>query len=146
MTRIAAGDPGIWPDICAENSAAITSVLDVLIADLTRVRELVADHDREGLVELLRAAQRARRSLPTGADAAERLSEVRVPIPDRPGELAQILDVASERGINVFDMEIAHSGEGDRGVAILVVSADSAAALRDALAAREYRATVRPVE
>jgi prephenate dehydrogenase len=146
MTRIAAGDPGIWPDICAENSRAIISVLDALIADLSRVRELVAGHDRAGLVELLSAAQRARRSLPTGADAAEHLSEVRVPIPDRPGELAQILDVASEHGINVFDMEIAHSGEGDRGVAILVVAQESAAALRDALAAREYRATVRPVE
>jgi len=25
MTRVAAGHPGIWPDICAENSAAIVA-------------------------------------------------------------------------------------------------------------------------
>jgi prephenate dehydrogenase len=146
MTRIAAGDPGIWPDICAENSDAITGVLDALIADLGRVRELVADHDRAGLVDLLSTAQHARRSLPTGAADADQLSEVRVPIPDRPGELAQILHVASERGINVYDMEIAHSGEGDRGVAILVVAADRAEAFRDALTGRDYRPAVRPIE
>lgn len=146
MTRIAAGDPGIWPDICAENSDAITSVLDVLIADLARVRDLVAGHDRAGLVDLLSTAQHARRSLPTGAAAADQLSEVRIPIPDRPGELAQILHLASEGGINVFDMEIAHSGEGDRGVAILVVAADRAAAFRDALVSRDYRPTLRAVE
>ena len=28
MTRIAAGHPGIWPDICAENRTAIVEVLD----------------------------------------------------------------------------------------------------------------------
>ena len=30
MTRIASGHPGIWPDICAENRAAIVDVLDGL--------------------------------------------------------------------------------------------------------------------
>ena len=27
MTRVAAGHPGIWPDICAENAAAIVAAL-----------------------------------------------------------------------------------------------------------------------
>ncbi len=31
MTRIAAGHPGIWPDICSENRDAIVAVLDQLI-------------------------------------------------------------------------------------------------------------------
>ena len=34
MTRIAAGHPGIWPDICIENSDAICEGLDSLIAAL----------------------------------------------------------------------------------------------------------------
>ena len=33
MTRIAAGHPGIWPDICAENRDAIVAALDRLLAD-----------------------------------------------------------------------------------------------------------------
>jgi prephenate dehydrogenase len=145
MTRIAAGDPGIWPDICAENSAAIVAVLDTLIADLGRVRTLVTEHDRDGLVELLGTAQRARRALPTGAESAEHLAEVRVPVPDREGVLAEITTLASERGINIYDIEIAHSGEGDEGVLILVVAAASAERLRDGLVDRGYRTSVRAV-
>ena len=50
MTRIAAGHPGIWPDICAENSHAISEVLDDLIEALGVVRREVAEADREGLL------------------------------------------------------------------------------------------------
>jgi prephenate dehydrogenase len=146
MTRIAAGDPGIWPDICVENSAAITSVLDTLIGELGRVRDQVASHDRSGLVTLLSTAQRARRALPTGAARAESLSVVRVPMPDRTGELARVLTSASELGVNVFDLEIAHSAEGDEGVAILVVASDTAEALRSGLADRGYHPAVDPLE
>ncbi len=32
MTRVAAGHPGIWPDICAENAVPITDALDSLVA------------------------------------------------------------------------------------------------------------------
>ena len=36
MTRIAAGHPGIWPDICAENRTAIVDVLDRLARSARR--------------------------------------------------------------------------------------------------------------
>ena len=36
MTRVAAGHPGIWPDICAENSTAIVGALDTLLDQLLR--------------------------------------------------------------------------------------------------------------
>ena len=42
MTRVAAGHPGIWPDICAENAAAIVAALDALMADLEAMRDRVA--------------------------------------------------------------------------------------------------------
>ena len=45
MTRIASGHPGIWPDICAENRAAIVAGLDRLIDALGDARAQVADHD-----------------------------------------------------------------------------------------------------
>ena len=52
---------------------------------LGALRRVVADGDPDGLEALLRDAQTARRSLPTGAPPAEQLAEVRVQIPDRPG-------------------------------------------------------------
>ncbi len=42
MTRVAAGHPGIWPDICAENAPAIVDALDGLVEDLRLVRDRVA--------------------------------------------------------------------------------------------------------
>ena len=55
------------------------------------------------------------------APLPEELVEVRVPVPDRTGVIAEITVLAAELGINIVDLEIAHSVEGDRGVLVLVV-------------------------
>lgn len=141
MTRIAAGHPGIWPDVCAANSAAIVSTLDELVAQLGATRERVASGDRQAILEVLQRAAQARRSLPAAAVRPERLAEVRVPVPDRPGVLAEITTLAGSLGVNISDLEIAHSAEGERGVLVLVVPAESAAAFQEGLADRGYRST-----
>lgn len=41
MTRIAAGHPAIWLDICTQNRTAIVGVLDRLIGVLGEIREIV---------------------------------------------------------------------------------------------------------
>ena len=46
MTRVAAGHPGIWPDICSENAGPIVDALEALVAELTVMRDRVAGHDR----------------------------------------------------------------------------------------------------
>src|SRR5207248_1278733 len=43
MTRIAAGHPGIWPDICAENRDAVVATLDRLLGALAAMRTTVAE-------------------------------------------------------------------------------------------------------
>ena len=138
MTRIASGHPGIWPDICDENSEAICSVLDRFIAALGDVRALVASGDRRGLLELLEQARTARAHLPYGLDRDVSLSEVRVPVFDRPGELARITSLTTDIGVNIYDLEIAHSVEGGQGVAIMVVNAEAAEGLLSALRQQGY--------
>ncbi|MCY4193842.1 MAG: prephenate dehydrogenase/arogenate dehydrogenase family protein [bacterium] len=138
MTRIASGHPGIWPDICDENSEAICAVLDRFIGALGDVRTLVAEGDRGGLLDLLQQARRARAHLPYGLDRDVSLAEVRVPVFDRPGELARITSLTTDIGVNIFDLEIAHSVEGGQGVAILVVSAETAGGLLEALGQQGY--------
>ena len=138
MTRIASGHPGIWPDICDENSEAICSVLDRFIEALADVRTLVAKGDRGGLLELLEQARSARAHLPYGLDREVSLAEVRVPIFDRPGELARITSLTTDIGVNIFDLEIAHSVEGGQGVAILVVNDETADGLLAALRKQGY--------
>ncbi|HVC14338.1 MAG TPA: prephenate dehydrogenase/arogenate dehydrogenase family protein [Acidimicrobiales bacterium] len=145
MTRVAAGSPGIWPDVCAENSPAIAATLDRVIADLGAMRDRVLATDRDGVFGVLERASRARRHLPARGARPERLTEVRVPVPDREGVLAELTSVAGDLGINIYDIEIAHSAEGPRGVLLLVVDAGDAGKLRDAVAARGYRATAQAI-
>ena len=146
MTRIAAGQPGIWLDICRENSAAITSVLDQLIADLTRVREQVVSDDRPGLLETLDRARRARLSLPTGVPRDSALAEVRVGIADQPGSLARITRLATDIDVNIYDLEIAHSVEGQGGMLIMIVPASTGERLVGALIASGFGPSIRPLE
>ena len=142
MTRIAAGHPGIWPDICRENGNAIVEVLDRLIASLTAMRDVVSRADRDALLATLETARAARVNLPATVSRADELAELRVPIPDRPGMIAEVTTLGAELGVNIHDLEIAHSAEGGRGVLVLVVDAAAADQLTAALAAREYHPSV----
>jgi prephenate dehydrogenase len=139
MTRIAASHPAIWADICAENRDAIIDALDDYIESLREVRTVVDTGDREGLLALLSEARAARRSLPVGATTAGPLAEMRVPIPDRPGMLAEVTTLAGALGINISDIETAHSAEGREGVLILVVTLADAPRFEDALRERGFQ-------
>jgi prephenate dehydrogenase len=138
MTRIAAGHPGIWPDILSANRDAVLDALDSYLEALQRARDLVAQADREGLLVLLERARAARRNLPVGASVNADLLELRIPVPDREGVIAEVTTLASQLGVNVADFEIAHSLEGGAGVLVLVVAAEGAGAFEDGLHALGY--------
>ena len=76
----------------------------------------------------------------------DQVAEVRVPVLDRPGVLAEITTLASDLGVNIADMEIAHSSEGDAGVVILVVELSLVERLCGGLVARGYRPSWRSLE
>jgi prephenate dehydrogenase len=133
MTRIAAGHPAIWPDILSTNRDAVLTALDAYVAALSRAREIVASGDRDQLLSLLERARVARRNLPVGSAMATDLVELRVPVPDRPGVLADVTQLAGRLGVNIADVEIAHSAEGGRGVMVLIVAAAEAEAFEAGL-------------
>ncbi len=143
MTRVAAGHPGIWPDICADNRDAICAVLDDLIGELVTLRDTVSRSDRVALLEQLGEARDARLNLPTTVSRSDELVELRVGIPDEPGQLAAITTSATELGVNIYDIEIAHSAEGPRGVLIVVVDRAEAEGFQGALAAQGYHVSAR---
>jgi prephenate dehydrogenase len=143
MTRIAAGHPGIWPDVCVENRVEIVETLDRLGVALARLRELVGSGDREGILRLLERAREARVNLPLRAPRPDDVAEVRVPVPDRPGVLAEVTTLLGELDVNIFDLEIAHSAEGERGVLVLVVDTRDVEAVRASLVGRGYRPALR---
>ena len=142
MTRVSAGDPGIWPDILFQNAEAVTASLQGLQERLARLESQIQRRDRDGLCEDLLRAARARRALPGRGVHSDELAHLRVPVPDRPGVLADVTKTASELQVNIFDIEIAHSVEGQPGVLLLAVATTQRQLLIDALAAKGYRVVV----
>jgi prephenate dehydrogenase len=143
MTRIAAGHPSIWLDICADNRDAIVAAMGRLIDDLAEMRDVVAVGDRDRLNRLLMQARIARINLPTGAPAPEELVELRVPIPDRPGFIAEVTRLASDLGVNIYDIELSHSIDAyDRGLLVIIVARTMSDLLRGGLLARGFKPSV----
>jgi len=135
MTRIAAGDPGIWPDILFENRDAVVQSLEALEARLKTLREALLDDGRDVILESLLSAASARRQLPGRALHSEDLSYLRVKVSDEPGVLARVTRSASDLLVNIYDIEIAHGVEGTGGTLLLAVDAQQSAMFADALSA-----------
>ena len=146
MTRIASGHPGIWPDICSDNRAAIVDVLDELTAALRHMRDVVADDDRKELLSTLEQARAARVNLPARFRTAADLREVRIPVPDRPGVVADVAILAADLDVNIVDLEIAHSTEGPQGVLVMLIEHAAVDLFREGLVERGYRPAVLPVD
>jgi prephenate dehydrogenase len=126
MTRIASSHPAIWLDILTSNRDAVLGALDAYLVGLQHARDIVAAGDRDALEKLLGRARAARRSLPVGIPMATKLVELRIVVPDSPGVIAEVTTLAGRLGVNVVDLEIAHSMEGAAGVLVLIVAAADA--------------------
>ena len=145
MTRVASGRPGIWLDICAENSVAIVGVLDQLIAGLSDVRDIIGADDRDALHARLDEARQARVNLPTRVVNPDELAEVRIPIPDRAGAAAEVFTLAAELSVNIASFEVVHVAESTRGVAVVLIDRAMVELFRGGLLARGFRPAVQPL-
>jgi hypothetical protein len=66
------------------------------------------------------------------------MAYLRVLIADRPGSLAHVTMTASEMLINIYDIEIAHAIEGNRGTLLLAVDVQQADRFMEALRAADF--------
>lgn len=139
MTRVAAGDPSIWPDVLIENRKAVAIALRALEERLARLLAALEAGDSETLTKDLASAAAARHHLPGRALHPEELTYLRVAVSDQPGVLATVTRTASEMLVNIFDIEIAHGIEGTGGTLLLAVDAARADAFAAGLVERGYR-------
>jgi prephenate dehydrogenase len=138
-TRVAASDTDLWLDICAENRDAIVAVLDDYRERIGSLRSLVALGDEASLRTTLAEARAARRALPGKETATGAWVELRLPIPDRPGVLAEVATTVGGAGVNIEDLGIEHAPEGGRGtLRLAIIGPRNAALARDALEAIGY--------
>lgn len=151
VTRIAAGDTGLWSDILGGNAGAIAAVLRPLRDDLTRLLAAMdglagrgpagpagTPADPRPLRELLDRGVTGLSRLP-GAPARRQLfgSVLRVPLDGGPGELARLLAVTSPLGAGADDAAVSAGPDG-RLVVTLTVPPGLAGTLREALAAEGW--------
>ncbi len=146
MTRIASSHPAIWPDICLANRDAIVGALDAYLDELTRVRE------HRGRRRPRRAARRcsptrappAATSRP-GSRSRRRWSSCASRCPTARACIAEVTTLAARFGINIADLEIAHSLEGRAGVLVLVVADRNLDAFEAALLEQGYHVARTPL-
>ena len=65
-TRVAAGDPGIWAEIAADNPREILRLVDRVERQLSLLKTALRRRDREALRRFLARAAAARRPLNAG--------------------------------------------------------------------------------
>ena len=64
-----------------------------------------------------------------------------MPVPDRPGVLAEVTTLAGRRGVNIVDLDISHGPTG--GVLLMVVPATGADSIVAGLAELGYHTSRR---
>lgn len=134
VTRIAAGDPGLWTSILAANARAVLPALEALRGDLDSViaaLEQAATAQRHddigagalGVLAAAIAAGNAGVSRIPGKHGGVRKAYdvVTVLVPDRPGELARLLADVGAAGINLEELGIEHAPQQPVGLASISV-------------------------
>ena len=145
-TRVAASDPNLWLDICEQNRDAIVAVLDEYRERIGTLRSVVAVGDRGSLEQVLADARAARRALPGKETITGALVELHIPIPDRPGVLAEVTTTVGAVGVNIEDLGIDHAPEGGRGqLRLAIIGFKPAGIAREALEALGYEVLEQPL-
>jgi prephenate dehydrogenase len=146
-TRIAAGSPELWTGIVLDNAEAIDAGIAELESVLADFRARVVSGDAAAIGAWLTEAADVRRALPAQwVPATTQLTELLVPVADRPGVVGAVTTAASRAGCNIEDIEIDHQSE-DRAVLRLVLTDEGdVGALVEDLRAQGFAPDVRPLE
>jgi prephenate dehydrogenase len=141
VTRIAAGDPGLWQQIITANAGAVAALLGDVRDDLDRLLAAVRAGERDEIGQLLDRGVAGTAAIPgKHGGPSHPMSALFVAVPDHPGELARLLADAGEIGVNIEDLRIDHDPGRPVGLVELTVASDRTDYLTEALEARGWTA------
>jgi prephenate dehydrogenase len=138
LTRLASSNPRLWSEILLANREAITDAIDRYAKRLLELRDAVAAGLGDEVESTFAAAKRARLSLTAKPQVKTGVAVLQVPVPDRPGVLAELAAALGAAEVNIEDLQIVHSPEGGRGTVHLTVAASAAEAATEALSSRAF--------
>jgi prephenate dehydrogenase len=152
VTRIAAGDPGLWTSILAANAPAVLPALQALRGDLDGIIAALEQaasaprHDDIGsgalgaLAAAIAAGNAGVSRIPGKHGGVRKAYDVvTVLVPDQPGELARLLADVGAAGINLEELDIEHAPRQPVGLAAVSVLRGLGTELEAKLTARGWR-------
>lgn len=142
MTRLAASSFHVWEPILRANREAVLETLRGFRAHLDGLETALAGDLGAGY---FREANRLRAQLSTAKKGfAIPLSEIRVDLEDKPGELVRVFSPLAAAGLNVLDVEILKVREGEGGALMMgFQGAEAAGQAVAALGAAGFQARAR---
>jgi prephenate dehydrogenase len=143
-TRVAGANSGIWTDIYLANRSALIAQIDAVALRLAAVRADLAAGDGTAVSAWNDAAAEDRRTLLEAQLAGGELIELRVPVPNRPGVVAQITLELSRAGVNIADLALYPAPDMSEGVVALWVTGSGAAEKAERVLAAMDLAVYRP--
>jgi len=138
LTRLAASSPHLWSDILLANRDAIAEAIDLYVKRLTDMRDMVQSGLADEVERSFAYAKQARLSLAAKPQVKTGVAVLQIPVPDRPGALADLTAALGAARVNIEDLQIVHSPEGGRGTVHLTVAAVVANEAERALAGRGF--------
>jgi prephenate dehydrogenase len=141
-TRVAGANPALWRDIFVSNREALVRELDAYAGALDAVRARLRAGDAAALERWIEDARADRQRLLEVQLAGGPVRELRVPVPNRPGIVAQIALALSEAKINIVDMALYPAPDMRSGaIALWVAGEGSAERARELIAGLGYAAS-----
>ncbi len=127
LTRLASSNPALWSDILlGEPGADRRGDRPLRGAARRRLRDEVLAGRADDVERTFDAAKRARLRLAAKPQVRAGVAVLQVPVPDRPGALAELTGGLADGAVNIEDLQIVHSPEGGRGTVHLTVAATAA--------------------
>ncbi len=133
LTRLASSSPHLWSDILLANGEQIAEAIDLYMKRLSEIRDMVLQGSGQEVEMAFAEAKEARLTLAAKPTVKTGVAVLQVPVPDRPGALADLTACLSTANVNIEDLQIVHSPEGGRGTVHLTVAAAAAEAAAAAL-------------
>jgi prephenate dehydrogenase len=139
VTRVAAGDPGLYGQIVSANADAVLGLLGEVRAELDVLIEAISTGNRAGLGVLLEQGVAGTRAIPGKHGGPVRPTRsVFVSVPDHPGELARLFADAGASEVNIEDVHIDHDPGRPVGLVELLVEEGRAEHLLVSLESRGW--------
>ena len=117
ITHIASSSPGMWQQICLENTKNISTVLDEYIRMLIQIRCSVDNKDADQLYQLFAASRDYRDSIDvTSCGLITKAYVLYLDIVDEAGGIATIATILAMDNISIKNIGIIHNREFEQGV------------------------------